>query len=87
MRTTAPVRIRRNGYEYVRLPDSDLLLIDQEIQFGFPCIRGTRILAESVARHNNAGDNVAMIVIGYGVTEKQVQACLDYVNAPVKAQL
>jgi len=90
MRTTAPIDIIRNGYRYVRLPileGYDELLIDQRIQFGAPCIRGTRIPAESVACHYKAGDSVAMIVIGYGVTEKQVQACLDYVNAPVKAQL
>ena len=88
MRTTAPVRIFRNGYEYVRLPSPegyDAIVIDQRIQFGYPCIRGTRIPAESVAMHYAGGDSVPIIARTYGgLTEAEVQACIDYVNAPLK---
>jgi len=90
MRTTAPVHITRNGYRYVRLPFREgynELLIDQRIQFGAPCIRGTRMPAESVAMHHRAGDSVKVILSMFPtLTEKQVQACLDYVNAPLKAE-
>ena len=89
MRTTAPVRIRRNGYEYVRLPSEKegyyRLLIDQQIQFGLPCIRGTRIPAESIAAHHRAGDSVLTLARLFDIAQGQVQACVDYVNAPVKA--
>ena len=89
MRTTAPIDITRNGYRYVRLPileGYDELLIDQRIQFGAPCIRGTRMPAESVAMHHKAGDSVKVILSMFPtLTEAQVRACLDYVNVPVKA--
>ena len=87
MRTTAPVEITRNGYTYVRLPMQegyDELLIDQRIQCGEPCIRGTRIPADSIAAYYEAGDSIPKITWMFGITKAQVQACIDYVNAPLK---
>ncbi|MBW2560528.1 MAG: DUF433 domain-containing protein [Deltaproteobacteria bacterium] len=87
MRTTAPVDMVRNGYRYVRLPmwvGYDELLIDQRVQFGEPCVRGTRIPAVSIATFHAAGDSILSIARMLNITEAQVQACLDYVNAPVK---
>ena len=90
MRTTAPINITRNGYTYVRLPFGagyNGLLIDQRIQFGAPCIRGTRIPAETIAGMHQSGESVNTLTKMYGLRREQVQACIDYVNVPVKAQL
>lgn len=84
MRTTAPVSIMRRGYTYVRLPEplgDNGLTIDPNRMSGEPCIRGTRIPARTIAGYYS-GTNMKYICDGWGITEVQVRACLDYVNAP-----
>ena len=81
MRTTAPVDMVRRGYIYVRLPGSPLIEINQSVQGGVPVIRGTRIPASTIAGYYN-GENTDYICKGWGLTEAQVKACLEYVNAP-----
>lgn len=84
MRTTAPISITRHGYTYVRLPEprgDDGLTIDPNRMGGEPCIRNTRIPAATIAGYYN-GKGIDYICTGWGLTEAQVRACLEYVNAP-----
>ena len=86
MRTTAPVSMTRHGYTYVRLPEplgDDGLTLDPNRMGGDPCIRGTRIPACTIATYYD-GTNMKYICDAWGITEVQVQACLDYVNAPAR---
>lgn len=91
MRTTAPISIVRHGYTYVRLPSTNehgglcQLEIDPNVQCGEPCIRSTRIPAWSVWAVAEAS-GIAYVCGAYGITERQAQACIDYVNAPLPAR-
>jgi len=86
MRTTAPISIIRNGWEYVRLPlnDGGIIEINQDVQWGCPVIRDTRIPAESIAGKHEAGDSIEVLCNLYFITEEQAKACINYVNAPLK---
>ena len=93
MRTTAPVRITRHGYTYVRLPDANphgglcQLEIDPNVQEGYPCIRGTRIPASSIAAcYDGTKARIKYVCDAWGVTEKQVKACAEYINAPLRRE-
>lgn len=80
------VRFNRKGYEYVRLPKSKLqgakacITIDPDIQFGEPCLAGTRIPAEVIAGMYKAGDNIETLMRSYDITREQVEACIEYVD-------
>ena len=85
----ARVSFMRKGYTYVRLPEPTpdklcQLEINPSVQGGEPCVRGTRIPAHTIAGYYN-GTNMDYICQGWGITEAQVQACLDYINAPEQA--
>lgn len=90
MRTTAPVSITYKGYVYVRLPNSKvgggngLIEVNQDVQFGEPVIRGTRIPASTIAEMHSCGDSVKTLCSSYNITVDQVQACVDYINVPVQ---
>lgn len=77
-------RMVRKGYTYVRLPFGKLgydeLLIDQRIQAGDVCIRGTRIPARSVWSFHKAGDSKKMLMESYHITSKQFDACIEYMD-------
>ena len=81
-----PVRMMRKGYEYVRLPLSELegtkahITIDPNIQFGSPCLSGTRLPAESMAGYYFAGDSLETIMKNFNITEAQVLACIEYID-------
>jgi uncharacterized protein (DUF433 family) len=77
----------RKGYTYVRLPQplgDNGLTIDPNRMGGEPCLRGTRIPARTIAGYYH-GNNMQSVCEGWGITEAQVQACLDYINAPEQA--
>ena len=90
MSKPARVSFVRKGYTYVRLPEPNprgglcQLEIDPNVQEGEPCIRGTRIPAHTIAGYYT-GTNMDYICQGWGITEAQVRACLDYINAPEQA--
>jgi len=74
----------RCGYTYVRLPEprgDDGLTIDPNRMGGEPCIRGTRIPVGAIAGYYD-GTNMNHVCRAWGITEDQVRACIDYVNAP-----
>lgn len=87
---TAKVWFTRHGYTYVRLPDANphgglcQLEIDPNVQEGYPCVRGTRIPASSIAATYD-GTNMEYVCHAWGITEKQVMACVEYINAPEDA--
>ncbi len=48
------------------------------IQFGMPCLDGTRIPTRSIWSMSKAGDSVELIVRAYGVKREQVEAALEW---------
>ena len=83
MKKYPPIMMMRKGNYYVRLPYNagyDELLSDQRIQFGAPCIRGTRIPVTSIYGQFKGGDSLKYIAKSYRITEKQAQAAIDFVE-------
>lgn len=54
------------------------VLLHPRIQFGRPCIAGTRIPTDSIAGMVRAGDSVGFLATSYGVTEEQVDNALAW---------
>ena len=49
-----------------------------QVQFGAPCIAGTRIPTESVVGAIRAGDSKELVRKAYGVTAEQLEAALEW---------
>ena len=81
-----PVRIFRYGYEYVRLPRSILegakteMIIDPNIQFGQPIVKGTRLPLESLAGRGTDGIELTAKNFGVGA-EDAVKEAIEYMAA------
>lgn len=58
-------------------PAANVLLVP-EVQFGAPCIKGTRIPTRSVAGMVEAGDAPAFVARGYGVTPFDVEKACEW---------
>lgn len=52
--------------------------IRPDVQFGTPCIDGTRVPTRSVYDQHLAGDNAELIAWTCGVTRRQVKTALEY---------
>ena len=50
----------------------ECIKIDPAIQFGRPCIAGTRIPTSDIAGMMNAGDSAEFVAASYGLTLEQV---------------
>ena len=75
------IEFTRKGYQYVRLPKSSSgITISPDIQFGQPCIKGTRIPCTSIYSYFKGGDKIEYLVKSFNITPEQVQACIDYVE-------
>ena len=61
------------------------VLMKPTIQFGAPCIRGTRITTEAVWEMNQGGDSVAFIARVYDLEPEQVKRAIDWENLLVAA--
>lgn len=81
-----PVSFNRYGYEYVRLPESNLggaktdMVIDPNIQFGAPTIKGTRLPLESLSEYGK-NDGVERTAWTFKVSEDAVRDAIEYMNA------
>jgi uncharacterized protein (DUF433 family) len=79
-----PVRIYRYGYEYVRLPRSIMqgakteMVIDPNIQWGQPTVRGTRLPLESLGGYIRAGDSIEQVALMFEITEDAVKEAIEY---------
>lgn len=56
----------------------DHIVIDPKVQFGEACIKGTRIPASSVASMVRSGDPKRFVMEGYGISEDELEAALDW---------
>jgi uncharacterized protein (DUF433 family) len=57
----------------------DRITIDQNVRFGKPCVRGTRITVGDVLSYLAAGMSDEEIVAEFGqLTREDVRACLAY---------
>jgi len=64
-------------------PSIDVLL-DPLIQFGAPCISGTRIPTRTLWGMIMGGDTIEYVTQSYHLTVKQVQNAIDWENALIK---
>ncbi len=56
------------------------IIIDPNIQFGKPVIKGTRVPVEVIVGHVAAGDTMAEIAAEYAIEEEDIQAALKYAS-------
>ncbi len=54
------------------------VLLDPLVQFGEPCIQGTRIPTEVVLAFRQAGDSVRGIADAYGLSHAQIEEAIDW---------
>ena len=54
------------------------VVIDPRIQFGEPCIKGTRIPTESIASLNDAGESSDRLTKLYGLNRTDVEAAIAW---------
>ncbi|MBI4563225.1 MAG: DUF433 domain-containing protein [Planctomycetes bacterium] len=59
-------------------PGRQKITIDENVRFGKPVIKGTRIAVATVLGHLAAGDNPDEMAEDYGITKDDVLACLAY---------
>jgi len=55
-----------------------IVLIDPEIRFGQPCIRGTRIPTAIVAERYKAGDSIPSLARDYGRKTSEIEEAIRY---------
>jgi uncharacterized protein (DUF433 family) len=56
----------------------ELIVLDPKVQFGEPCIKGTRIPARAVWGYVRAGDSKEMTMDAYGLSENEFQAAWQW---------
>ena len=54
------------------------VVLEPEIQFGAPCIKGTRIPTRTIAGMIEAGDSPDWVAQAYGISSEEVQAARDW---------
>lgn len=64
---------------------ADRVLIDPAIQFGAPCIEGTRIQTEVVWEMHRAGDSCEFLATMYGVTLERIRAAVAWEETLARA--
>ena len=57
---------------------SDGVVLEPDIQFGAPCIKGTRIPTRTIVGMVEAGDSPLWVAQAYGISSEEVQAALDW---------
>ena len=57
---------------------SDGVVLEPEIQFGAPCIKGTRIPTRTIVGMIEAGDSPHWVAQAYGISSAEVQAARDW---------
>jgi uncharacterized protein (DUF433 family) len=57
---------------------SNGIVLQPQVQFGAPCIKGTRIPTRSLAGMVEAGDSVESVAKAYNLTSEMVQAACDW---------
>lgn len=57
---------------------SNGIVLEPQVQFGAPCIKGTRIPTRSLAGMVEAGDSVELVANAYNLTPETVKAACDW---------
>lgn len=71
--------VRRDGLYVARTwtPHVDVL-INPKIQFGEPCVRGTRIPTRTLWRMWNGGDSIPYLVRAFELSDQQIEHALEW---------
>lgn len=67
----------RRGVASTWSPEFEIV-IDPQIQFGRPCIKGTRIPTGDIVDMFEAGDTVPYIAHSFGLTEEQIENAIAW---------
>jgi uncharacterized protein (DUF433 family) len=54
------------------------IVLDPEVEFGAPCIDGTRIQAETIWSMHEAGDTLETLAAAYGLGHNEVTAAIEW---------
>ncbi len=54
------------------------VVLEPDIQFGAPCVKGTRIPTRTIVGMVEAGDSPHWVAQAYGISPEEVQAALDW---------
>ncbi len=54
------------------------IAVDENVRFGKPVVKGTRVAVTTVLGHLAAGDTPEDIAEDYGITKDDVLACVAY---------
>lgn len=75
-----PLLVSRAALPYTdAMPPLDRITIDQNVRFGKPCVRGTRITVGDVLSYLAAGMTEHEIVAEFTqLTQEDIRACLAY---------
>jgi len=57
------------------------ILLHPLVQFGAPCIKGTRVPARTIWGMINGGDSIELVAQSYGLEEKQIEEALEWERA------
>jgi uncharacterized protein (DUF433 family) len=57
---------------------SECVLIDPGLQFGEPCIAGTRVPTETIWALHQAGDSIGLISRMYDLPDSQIKAAVQW---------
>jgi len=80
--------IRHNGvYVAATWTPHDSILINPLIQFGEPCIRGTRIRTRVIWQMLKGGDSISYLVRAFKLSEQQIDRALEWENRLQTAKL
>jgi uncharacterized protein (DUF433 family) len=74
--TKMPVR-----FAPLRVPSlrgHDVIVIDPNVSYGRPVIRGTRITAEFVARRRQSGESISALAKDYGLSRRVIEEAISY---------
>lgn len=56
----------------------DIIVIDPNVSYGKPVIRGTRITAEFIAKRKQNGESVSALVKDYKLSRRVIQEAISY---------
>jgi len=62
------------------------VLLDPSVQFGDPCVKGTRVATEVIWSFHSAGDSVGELARMYHLTQPQIEAAIEWERKLITAR-
>jgi uncharacterized protein (DUF433 family) len=81
LRPTIEQALRDVSYEHevaARWAPAPSIVVDPRVQFGEPCVAGTRITTERLAELKKAGESILSLADSFDLTEDEVRGALEF---------